>query len=103
MNAILMTAEGTDITSLLGSILPFLAIIVIFYFLLIRPESKRKKEMKKMLSELMVGDEVTTIGGIMGRVVNLKEDEVTIETGADKVRIVFLRSSISSKKSLISE
>jgi len=102
MNFILMTAESADLTSSVVSFLPLIAIVVVFYFLMIRPENKRKKEMKKMLSELVVGDEITTIGGVVGRIVNLKEDEVTIETGSDRVKIVFLRSAIASKKNLIS-
>jgi preprotein translocase subunit YajC len=86
------------------SMLFFLGMMfVVFYFFLIRPESKRKKKAAKMRNELIVGDIVTTSGGIIGRVVNIKDDEITVETGSDKVRIKFARWAISSKQELISE
>ena len=83
--------------SLVSTLLPFAAIIVVFYFLLIRPESKRKKATAKMRSELIIGDEVTTVGGMIGKIVNIKDDEITIESGADKVRVKFVRWAISGK------
>ncbi|MDR2671038.1 MAG: preprotein translocase subunit YajC [Oscillospiraceae bacterium] len=75
--------------------LPLLA--AVFYFLIIRPESKRKKAAAKLRNELIVGDEITTIGGLVGRVVAIKDDAVTLETGADKVKIKIMRWAISSK------
>lgn len=95
--------ESSSLTVLLINLLPFVVIIAVFYFLLIRPENKRKKSMQKMLSELIIGDEVTTAGGIIGKVVNIKDDEITVETGADKVRIRFLRSAITHKKQTIKD
>ena len=71
--------------------------LAIFYFLLIRPENKKKKELAKMRSELTIGDEVTTIGGIRGTICAVKEDTVVIESGADRVRIEFNKSAIGSK------
>ncbi|MCL2084152.1 MAG: preprotein translocase subunit YajC [Oscillospiraceae bacterium] len=84
-------------------VLPFALLIGVMYFLMIRPESKRKKQMARMLNELIVGDEVTTRGGIIGKIVSIKDDTVTVETGADKVRIKFVRDAISSKKAPISD
>lgn len=71
--------------------------LVIFYFLLIRPENKKKKELAKMRSELSIGDEVTTIGGIIGTICAVKEDSIVIETSADRVRVEFAKWAISTK------
>ncbi len=92
-------AAGGDMWGTVMQFLPFIAIIVIFYFILIRPESKRKKAVAKMRQELMVGDEITTIGGVIGKIIAIKDDEITIETGADKVRLKFTRWAISAKGS----
>ena len=71
--------------------------LAIFYFLLIRPENKKKKELAKMRSELTIGDEVTTIGGIIGTVCAVKEDSIVIETSADRVRVEFAKWAISKR------
>jgi len=63
------------------------AIFAVFYLLLIRPQRKKEKESKKMRDELRVGDEIVTIGGIEGRIVNVKDDAVVIESGADRNKI----------------
>lgn len=95
--------QGMDGASLLGSFWPFLVIIPIFYFFIIRPESKRKKTKATMLKELIVGDEITTIGGIVGRIVSIKDDTVTIETGAEKNKVKLMRWAISSKGEQVSD
>ena len=79
-----------------SSIIIFAVIIVAFYFLLIRPEGKRK-QVTQMRSELAVGDEITTIGGITGVVCGIKNDLITIESGEDRVRIQIMRWAISSR------
>lgn len=71
--------------------------VVLFYFFLIRPENKKKKELEKMRSELSVGDQITTIGGIIGTVCAVKEESIVIETGADRVRVEFAKWAISTK------
>ena len=81
-----------------GGLIMIVAMVAIFYFLLIRPESKRKKEAEQMRSSLKVGDEVTTIGGITGTVVNIKDDKFVIETGADQVRIEFAKWALSTNE-----
>lgn len=86
-------AEGGGLTSILIMLVPM---ILIFYFMLIRPENKRKKEAEELRSSLKVGDQVTTIGGIVGKVVNIKEDKFVLEIGADQVRIEFLKWALSS-------
>ena len=73
------------------------------YFILIRPQRKRDKEMQKMRNSLQVGDEVTTSGGIIGRVVSLREDTVVIETGSDRSKIRIKRWAIQSNETLHDE
>ena len=86
----------------LGSMLPMIliwvVIIAFMYFFLIRPNSKKKKEEAEMRNSLEIGDEITTIGGIMGRVVAIKDDEdaLIIETGSDRVKMKFKKWCISS-------
>ena len=86
---------GAGGTSSILSIVLMIAIIPIFYFLLIRPQKKQEKETKAMRDNLEVGDEITTIGGIIGEVVSIKEETVMIETGKDRTKIRVLRSAIS--------
>jgi len=83
--------------NMLSTIVMLVVMVAIFYFLLIRPENKKKKELAKMRSELTVGDEITTIGGILGTICAVKEDSIVIETGADRVRIEFAKWAISTK------
>ena len=71
--------------------------LAIFYFLLIRPENKKKKELAKMRSELTIGDEVTTIGGIIGTICAVKEEGIVIETSAARDRGEFAKWAISTK------
>ena len=81
------------------SMLPMLLIMVaVFYFMLIRPENKRKKEAEQMRDTLKVGDEVTTIGGITGKVVHIKDEKFVLETGADQVRIEFAKWALSTNE-----
>lgn len=71
-------------------------LLVLMYFLMIRPQRKKDKENAAMRNSLKPGDKVVTIGGVVGKVCSVKEDVVTIETGADKVRIKFVKNAISS-------
>lgn len=86
---------GISIASLLSMLLPFAGLILIFYFLIIRPEKKRNKEMQEMLNNIQVADEVITTGGIIGRVLSVKEDTVLIETGSDRTKIRVMKSAIA--------
>jgi len=81
-----------------GSIIMLVAMLAIFYFMLIRPENKRKKEAEQMRSSVKTGDKITTIGGIIGTVVNVKDDKIVIETGADQVRLELAKWSISTNE-----
>lgn len=84
---------GSQMTS---TVIMLVVMVGIFYFMLIRPENKRKKEAEQLRSSIKVGDQITTIGGIVGKVVSVKEDKFVIETGADQVRIEFLKWALSS-------
>ncbi len=75
-----------------------LLMLAIFYFMLIRPENKRKKEAEQMRSSVKTGDKIVTIGGISGTVVNVKENRIVLETGADQVRIEFEKWAISTNE-----
>ncbi len=72
------------------------ALIGVFYFLMIRPENKRKKEAEAMRNALKVGDNITTIGGVIGDVVSVKEDSIVIETTTDRVRVEFAKFAVST-------
>jgi preprotein translocase subunit YajC len=77
-------------------IIMMVVMIGVFYFMMIRPENKRKKEAEEMRSSLKNGDKVTTIGGITGVIVDVKEDRFVIETGADRVRVEFRKWALST-------
>ena len=78
------------------TIIMLVVMIGVFYFMLIRPENKRKKEAEQMRSSMKKGDKVTTIGGIVGTVVDIKEDKFVIETSADQVRVEFAKWALST-------
>ena len=78
----------------LGWILPYIVVIGAFYFFLIRPQQKKEKATQTMRKSVQEGDEIVTIGGIYGKVVNAKEDVLTIEVGADKVKLKIGRWAI---------
>ena len=78
-------------------IIMIVVMIAIMYFMLIRPENKKKKAAEEMRNSLKAGDTITTIGGIVGTICAVKEQTVVMETGADRVRIEFTKWAISSK------
>ena len=94
----LLESTGTNNggASFLPTILIFVAMIAIFYFLMIRPQKKQEKKDAEMRDALAVGDEVTTIGGIIGKVVSIKGETFVLETTRDKTHIRFLRGAIRS-------
>ncbi len=93
--AFLETASGSG--SMWSSIIMMALIIVVFWFFIIRPQRKKDKETAKMRSELQVGDEIVTIGGIIGIIVSMKEDSLVIETGSDRSKVRLARWAISGK------
>ena len=91
------SADGASTTgSLFSMIATFGVMIVLFYVLLIRPENKRKKQVNEMRAGLAVGDQITTIGGVVGVVCAVKDDKIVVETSADRVRVEFAKWAISS-------
>ena len=74
--------------------------LVMLYFMIYRPQKKQEKKDAAMRSALEIGDQVTTIGGIIGRVVAIKDDTIVLETGADRVKIRFTKNAISSVEKL---
>ncbi len=95
MNFQLLTeAAPADLTSQLATFLPLILIFVVFYFFLIRPQKKREKETQKMRSTIEVGDEIVTIGGIIGTVVSSREDMLVIETGGDRNKVRITRWAV---------
>ena len=87
-------AEATQGDAIMA-FLPFIAIIFIFYFLMIRPQNKKRKETEKMIAALKKGDKIVTIGGLYGTIQSVKETTVIIKAD-DNVKLEFLRSAISS-------
>lgn len=81
---------------LLGALLPIALVVAFFYFFVMRPQKKQRQEDAAMRDSLAVGDEITTIGGIIGKVVSIKEDTFVIETTKDKTKIRFLRGALRS-------
>ena len=75
--------------------LPLILLIVIMYFMLIRPQKKRERQVNEMRSNLRVGDDIITIGGICGKIVKTKEDSIIIQVGADKLKFEMMRWSVS--------
>ncbi len=79
------------------------AMCAMIYFLMIRPENKRKKEAQNMRDSLKVGDEITTIGGITGTICAVKENTIVIESGADRVRVELTKWAVSTKTAAAEE
>ena len=92
---------SADAAAGMGGFTTIIMIVVmlgVMYFLMIRPENKRKKEAEQMRNEMKVGDEIVTIGGICGKVVHIKDDKFVIETGADQVRMEFAKWALSTNE-----
>lgn len=95
----LFLTDATAAAGGMGSTLIMLVLMLaVFYFMLIRPENKRKKEAEEMRSAVKVGDKITTIGGICGTVVSIKDDKLVIETGADQVRVELAKWAMSTNE-----
>lgn len=100
--AVTTTAAASDATAsagLFGNAMPLIMIVVliaVFYFFMIRPEQKKRKAAEEMRSNLGVGDKITTIGGMVGKIVDISNDLITFETGEDRVRIQVTKWAIST-------
>lgn len=100
MQLMLKLLEGETTTAATGSswttILLMVALFAVMYFVMIRPQKKKQKEEQEMRDSIQIGDEITTIGGICGRVVTVKEDSLVIETGADRNKMKITRWAIQT-------
>ncbi|MBO4770720.1 MAG: preprotein translocase subunit YajC [Clostridia bacterium] len=88
------TAQTSFLASPWVTIIMLVAMVAIFYFLIIRPQKKQEKKTAEMRSAIKAGDEVVTIGGIIGTVVIVRDDKIMIETGNDKTKLTILKSSV---------
>ena len=108
MNVSLMLASSSAEASssllvILVQMLPLVLVLVIMYFMLIRPQRKKEKKIQEMRNNLQVGDEIITSGGIIGRVVSLREDTILIETGSDRSKIRIKRWAVQSCETIHDE
>ena len=92
---LMVPPQGEEAPNMLMSMMPLIAIIGIFYFLIIRPQSKKQKETKKMLEALKKGDKIVTIGGIHGVIQTVRENSVIVKVD-ENTKLEFSRSAISS-------
>lgn len=97
---LLLTATTGDATATAGSpwitLIMLGALLLFFYFIIYRPQKKQEKQTNEMRNSLAVGDEITTTGGIIGRVVSIKDETLVLETSAERTKIRILRSSVRS-------
>lgn len=99
LNATASGTTGGQTGGGIGQIVLLVGLLVIMYFVLIRPQQKRQKEEQKLRDSINVGDEVVTIGGICGRVVSVKDDSMVIETGSDKNKMRVMKWSVQQNLS----
>ena len=102
MNLFLTETAATGGSSI-SMIVMLVAMFAIFYFLIIRPENKKKKKTEEMRNSLSLGEEIITIGGMIGKIVQITEDTITFETGEDRVRIQVKKWAISTTAKLEAE
>ena len=86
-------------SEMMSTVFMLVLMFAMLYFFMIRPENKRKKEAEQLRNNIKTGDKITTIGGITGTVVNVKDDKFVLETGADQVRIEFAKWALSTNES----
>lgn len=95
--------SGQQYLQMLAQFAPLVVLIVLFYLLLIRPQRKRDKAERDMRNSIEVGDEISTIGGFIGRVVNIKDDVLIIETSNDRTKLKIYRWAIRGKEAPATE
>ena len=95
--------SGQDYLTMIGQFAPLVVLIILFYFLLIRPQRKRDKAEREMRNSIEVGDEISTIGGFIGRVVNVKDDVLIIESWSDRTKLKIYRWAIRGKEAPATE
>lgn len=85
---------GSNALGSLSMIVMIVIMLLVMYFFMIRPQKKQEREANDMRNSLQVGDEITTIGGIIGKIVSIKEETLTIETAHDRTKIRILKSAV---------
>ncbi len=95
--------SGEQYLQVIAQFAPLVVLIVLFYFLLIRPQRKRDKAERDMRNSIEVGDEISTIGGFIGRVVNIKDDVLVIESSSDRTKLKIYRWAIRGKEAPATE
>ena len=95
--------SGQEYLAIIAQLAPLVILIVLFYFLLIRPQRKRDKAEREMRNSIEVGDEISTIGGFIGRVVNIKDDVLIIESSNDRTKLKIYRWAIRGKEAPATE
>ena len=93
----------SDYGAIIAQFLQFVVLIVVFYFFLIRPQRKRDKQERDMRNSIEIGDEISTIGGFIGRVVNIKDDVLVIESSSDRTKLKIYRWAIRGKEAPATE
>jgi preprotein translocase subunit YajC len=86
--------QSTGAAGGLSLFLPFIILIAAMYLLIFLPQKRREKKAREMLSALKVGDKVVSIGGVAGKIINIKDDEVTIETSVEKTQVIFKKWAV---------
>lgn len=80
-------AETSVMSLLISNTLPFVVVLVVMYFMLIAPQKKREKKATEMRNSLEIGDGVVTVGGVVGRIISIKEDTIVVESASSKIRL----------------
>ena len=90
------TAADAGVAGMGSLLIPLVVMVALMYFMMIRPENKRKKQAEEMRSSLKKGDQITTIGGIVGKIVQVTDDNIIIETSDDRVRMELTKWAVST-------
>ncbi|MCL1831137.1 MAG: preprotein translocase subunit YajC [Oscillospiraceae bacterium] len=97
---VLLTTSADSGGGLVGTIVLMVVMVAVFYFLLIRPQRKREKQTAEMRNKIEIGDGVVTIGGVIGRVVSIKDETILIETGTDRTKLRIQRWAVQEVEKL---
>ena len=100
LSNVLLLASQEGSGGLLGTIILMVVMVAVFYFLLIRPQRKREKQTTEMRNKIEIGDGVVTIGGVIGRVVSIKDETLLIETGTDRTKLRIQRWAVQEVEKL---
>ena len=103
INLMAPTQSGSGSANSSYSIILMIVLIGVMYFIMIRPQKKRQKEEQEMRNSLEIGDEIITIGGIVGRVVTIREEDLIIETGADRTKMKIQRWAVNTNKTKVEQ